>query len=985
MATNPWDAFPAVQAPGPVYGAPDPTLQFKQSSDVRDESRLGIEMDRNARSAQNEAARLNIEQQRLLLAQQEAARQAAKDKPAQLSAEDKASVLQEARNKLSLIKSLDERSRNGWFATGFGADTAAKLPATTAADVQKDIGTVSNAGALQRIMEMSAANGGKNPLTPLSNADFQALSSSIANLDPTQSDEQFQRNLGVYRDIYKRAFLAAGGTQPEVDAMFAPPAADDGSDDGLTGSVTDTGSGYDPGAAPPTAPTGGGGGGVTDGLLQGVGSLVEGAASIPAIVVDPLATTLGRALGYDNYTSDFAGQVRSDLGLPKNQDPVANTIIGGGVSALTGSLAARGASALATGVGRSALAAFGAAPGRDAVAGAGAGALGMVGQSVGGVPGQVAGTLIGGMAGYGAANRAVRSASGVRQPNALMAAANRQKVDLLPADVGGVGTRMATGATGMTLGGIPLAEGAERSVGTVANARNRISAAIGDDAGNISAGQAARRGYKSFEKSSLARGGELFERVSVPAEAKVQLGQTRGALAEVTRGMQSNPELSKLWANHPKLRATLEALTPEDTRPAGQVRLTAEADRLRGVQASYDDAMKSARDSLTALQSRYDQLRPQVVGADVLNAARQEVAKAEAKYNAFRNNDASDPDVASALKPVQEAKSSHDEAFVQSRQPSQGGELSWEDMKRFRSIVGEIVGQPGIAADGSDVAGLRKLYGALSSDMEVTAAKAGPKALQEFKRANQYWRGRESRLEDVFTSLFGNRDQKSDEAVFRTINNWAQSDKGDFSRLARTIRSMPDDEANTVRATIIQKLGQATPANGGAEVFAPDVFSTQWKSLSDRAKTVLFPNKQHRQDLEDVAMLTAAMKRAGSYRNTSKTALGANFTATGLTAVSGPAGLLAAAAYSGGTFSLGKLLASPRVARAIASTKRMPEEKAARTLTQKLGVIAANDPGLRADAKGLQQYLQQAAGQSPASRAAASEQEQNRRREPPQQ
>lgn len=535
----------------------------------------------------------------------------------------------------------------------------------------------------------------------------------------------------------------------------------------------------------------------------------------------------------------------------------------------------------------------------------------------------------------------------------------------------------------MTLGGIPLAEGAEKSVATAGRARNRIASAISEDAGDATAGQAARRGFKQFERSSLARGGELFERVSVPAESKVQLGQTRGALAEVTRGMQSNPELSKLWANHPRLRATLEALTPEDTRAAGQVRVTAEADRLRGVQASYDDATKAARDNLTALQSRYDQLRPQVVSADVLNGARQEVAKAEAKYNAFRNNDTSDPDVASALKPVQEAKSAHDEAFVQARQAPQGGELSWQDMKRFRSIVGEIVGQPGVSADGSDVAGLRKLYGALSSDMEVTAARAGPKALQEFKRANQYWRGRESRLEDVFSSLFGSQNQKSDEAVFRTLNTWAQSKTGDFTRLARTIRSMPADEADTVRATVVQKLGQASAANGGAEVFAPDVFSTQWKSLSDRAKTVLFPNKQHRQDLEDVAMITDAMKRAGSYRNTSKTALGANFTATGLTALTGPAGILTAAAYSGGTFSLGKLLASPRFARAIASTKKMPEEQVRRTLAQKLGVIAANDPGLRADAKGFQAYLTGAAGQSPVTRAAAGEQEQDVGREPP--
>lgn len=134
-----------------------------------------------------------------------------------LSPEDRAAVLAEAKQKFQLVRSLDERSKNGWFATGFGASTMANIPGTTAKDVAADVSTVSNSGALQRIMEMAAANGGKNPLTPLSNADFIALSQSVANLDPAQSDEQFQRNLKVYEDIYRRAYIAAGGNPADLD------------------------------------------------------------------------------------------------------------------------------------------------------------------------------------------------------------------------------------------------------------------------------------------------------------------------------------------------------------------------------------------------------------------------------------------------------------------------------------------------------------------------------------------------------------------------------------------------------------------------------------------------------------------------------------------------------------------------------------------------------------------------------------------------
>lgn len=679
---------------------------------------------------------------------------------------------------------------------------------------------------------------------------------------------------------------------------------------------------------------------IGQGLAQGAGSIVEGAASIPGIIVDPLATSLGRALGYKDYTSNFGERVRQDLGLPDNPDKLGGAIIQGGTAALSGAGLARGASAIAGSAPvRQALTTLGATPIRDVAAGAGAGGGGHIGEQIGGTPGQVIGTLAGGLGGYGASGTIARRALGERRPNTIMQAAEQFGVDVIPADVGGVGSRMASGAIGRTLGGIPLAEGAEKSIASAGKARDRLASEIGDVADEAGAGQAARRGFEEFKQTSKSRADDLYGKVSVKPDAKVQLGNTRGALAEVTRGMESNPELSKLWANHPRLRATLEALTPKDLAPQGREAFAAASRELTEAQTNY-------RRVLSAVSSPADQ-----------NAARQAVDAAQAKVEAANKLASSAP---------------------------QGGELSWQDMNRFRSIVGEIIGQPGIKRDGNEIAALRKLYGALSSDMEVTAAQAGPKALQEFNRANQYWRGREGRIDDVFSTLFGNRDQKSDEAVFRQINTWAQSRTGDFSRLARTIRSMPEDEAATIRATVIDRMGQAAPSKqqGAGEVFSPAEFATQWHSLSDRAKTVLFPNKAHRENLDKFSMLMDNMKRAGEYQNFSNTALAGNAAALGLTSLGGGLpGVIVAGSLAGGSFALGKLLSSPRFARIIASTSEMPVEVANRKLSEQLAVIATREPMLAADARGLQQYLSQTLNQSPV-RAAASEEETNGRREP---
>ncbi|MEG8040610.1 hypothetical protein QP166_15140 [Sphingomonas sp. LR60] len=64
---------------------------------------------------------------------------------------------------------------------------------------------------------MAKTNGGKNPLTPLSNSDFQALASSLSNLDTGQSDDQFQNNVQRVIDMYSRAYTGAGGTDLEGD------------------------------------------------------------------------------------------------------------------------------------------------------------------------------------------------------------------------------------------------------------------------------------------------------------------------------------------------------------------------------------------------------------------------------------------------------------------------------------------------------------------------------------------------------------------------------------------------------------------------------------------------------------------------------------------------------------------------------------------------------------------------------------------------
>lgn len=140
-----------------------------------------------------------------------------KDAAQQQTPADLEAVRTEALDKIRLARSLQKRSRDGWFTTGIGSSAAGYFRGTPAYDLAQDTETLKNAGALTRVMEMSKQNGGKNPLTPLSNSDFQALSNSLTNLDPGQSDEQYQANVQRTIDLYERAYKGAGGTDLEGD------------------------------------------------------------------------------------------------------------------------------------------------------------------------------------------------------------------------------------------------------------------------------------------------------------------------------------------------------------------------------------------------------------------------------------------------------------------------------------------------------------------------------------------------------------------------------------------------------------------------------------------------------------------------------------------------------------------------------------------------------------------------------------------------
>ena len=254
------------------------------------------------------------------------------------------------------------------------------------------------------------------------------------------------------------------------------------------------------------------------------------------------------------------------------------------------------------------------------------------------------------------------------------------------------------------------------------------------------------------------------------------------------------------------------------------------------------------------------------------------------------------------------------------RQVQKGGALNWQDLKDFRSYIGEKAGAPALQSDTSQ-ANLKTLYGALSDDMKATAQAEGPKALAAFNRANSFWRARQQRIADAITPILGKDGNQTSEQAFRQIQSWA-SDRGSFVRTAQALRSLPEEEANTVRATIFDQLGNASKSaqDSTGEVFSPSAFLAQWNKIPQRARNVLFPGEAYQKDIKDLLTIADAQKASERFTNTSNTATATNFGKTVSGAGAAVLGLFthnpveAIGGYfgaNGAQLAVGRLLASP--------------------------------------------------------------------------
>ncbi|QBM75890.1 hypothetical protein E2E30_08975 [Sphingomonas sp. AAP5] len=573
-----------------------------------------------------------------------------------------------------------------------------------------------------------------------------------------------------------------------------------------------------------------------DGASQG--ALLGTSDEIHGLVNGIDAAIHGKSFG-DQY-DQTVDQDRAQLGADQQEHPIASTvgnIAGGLVLPIIGEEAGltRGMSAVAQDSYRAArLEGFTAEEARTiagktiarrvAIEGAAYGGAYGAGSSNGGpgerllgaIGGAAEGAAAGGVLGLAgqklaptiyASRAASRALPAAEIPEAALVAqaAARQGVDILPQDVGGRGVQRAT-------------QGA---------AQSPFGAKV--------VGDAADRLYSSFS----GRVGELAGDAPSPRDAGNIVGDR--ATEASTRSVAA--------ADHTSGAVERALAVPSDSTGAGQL-------IQRGVSRFMDDTAERA-------SALYDQVPIAADQQAQLGSTRRLLNDFTAEWRSnpqlgaiFRNGrlsnflDALTPNVTRTETGLLDASGN-----PMTRDVTEGGALSWQDLSEFRTRVGDMLADPNLTEKIAPRQ-LRALYGSLTSDMEATARNASPEALARWRRANDYYDGRMKRINDTFSMVLGKKGDATPNEAFGAVQAMLKpGSTGNAAAFSRIMRSMPAEDANTVRASIVRD------ARGGRE-FDPQAFTKIWGQLSERGKSALLPQPGMRVMMDDAAGQAALANRS---------------------------------------------------------------------------------------------------------------------------
>tara|TARA_R110002110_G_scaffold390721_2_gene603812 strand:- start:8319 stop:10271 length:1953 start_codon:yes stop_codon:yes gene_type:complete len=190
--------------------------------------------------------------------------------------------------------------------------------------------------------------------------------------------------------------------------------------------------------------------------------------------------------------------------------------------------------------------------------------------------------------------------------------------------------------------------------------------------------------------------------------------------------------------------------------------------------------------------------------------------------------------------------------------------LPFNALRQVRTAIGKNLKDPlSSGATGSQNIAMKRVYGALTNDMNTTANAAGGKALKKIQIADRY-----TRLNNLNNVPLLKEIAKHEAAAEKAVTYVVSGMKDGGSRLARLRRNFKAEEWNDVSSHVLAGLGRK------GDDFSVSTFMTNWNNISKGARKSLFEGTQYKTITPYLNKLTdtlALLKRTEAMGNPSGT------------------------------------------------------------------------------------------------------------------
>jgi hypothetical protein len=263
-----------------------------------------------------------------------------------------------------------------------------------------------------------------------------------------------------------------------------------------------------------------------------------------------------------------------------------------------------------------------------------------------------------------------------------------------------------------------------------------------------------------------------------------------------------------------------------------------------------------------------------------------------------------------------------------------GGTLPYSATRQVHTALGNNIDWGFAPADPVTNGALKQIHSALGRDLDTAAMAVSPEAAQAAKAASSLYAANSAKRE-----LLNNIVDKvgGPEAVYQAATNGT---KLGATKITGVMKALDPQNANTVRATVIDRLGRSIPSqqNAASNAFSADTFLTNWAKMSPEAKDALFgasgSGNQLRRSLDSLESTASTMRNATAGTKNPSHTTGTLGHAMGLAAFLGEGagmvmghgvtGVLTLAGGVVGNMILSRVLTNPRTARWLAQTTKLP-------------------------------------------------------------